>query len=333
MKKIVLFDPSMRNNEGEFSINLGDVIIKDSVMKFLKSSFEDYEIIRISTHTQIDKKKKNLIKDSEYVFVGGTNLLSSDIKVYNQWKNNYNKFLIDFPIVNNAILFGVGWWQYQDKPTKYTSTFYKKLLSSHFNHSIRDSYSESKVNELGISNCLNTSCPTTWSLEGVNSDRKMQNENSVLLMLTDYHPNVEIDNKLIYLLLEKFNDKIYFFPQGNLDIDYLKTLKSYNENKNRFVVLNHNINDLYKLIESNSDFVYIGTRLHGGIKCLQNGISGLILSNDNRSKELGNDINLAVVDRVDFLSIADWIDRKSKFGKISLPVENIEKWKVQFLNK
>jgi hypothetical protein len=79
--------------------------------------------------------------------------------------------------------------------------------------------------------------------------------------------------------------------------------------------------------------VYIGTRLHGGIKCLQNGISGLILSNDNRSKELGNDINLAVVGRDDFSGIINWIDYKSKFGKISLPVENIEKWKLQFSNK
>jgi hypothetical protein len=217
MKKIVLFDPSLSNNEGAFSINLGDVIIYDSIMKFLKSSFGDYEIVRISTHIPIEKKEKNLIKDSEYIFVGGTNLLSSDIKVYNQWKNNYNKFLIEFPIVNNAILFGVGWWQYQDKPTKYTSSFYKKLLSSNFNHSVRDSYSESKVNELGIRNCINTSCPTTWSLEGMNSDRKKKNVNNVLLMLTDYHPNVEIDNKLINLLLEKFDDKIYFFPQGNLD--------------------------------------------------------------------------------------------------------------------
>ncbi|PWA04037.1 polysaccharide pyruvyl transferase family protein [Flavobacterium psychrotolerans] len=333
MKKIVLFDPSMGDNNGSFSSNLGDIIINDSVMQFLKSDLNDYEVVRISTHVPIHSKERSLIKGSELIFVGGTNLLSSDIKVYNQWKSNYYNFLINFPIVNNAILFGVGWWQYQNSPTKYTRTFYKKLLSSNFNHSVRDSYAKNKVEELGISNCINTSCPTTWSLNGMVSDRKKQDINNVLLMLTDYHPNAEIDNKLINILLEKFSDKIFFFPQGKGDIDYIKSLKSYNENRNRFVLLNHDINDLNELIKSNSDFVYIGTRLHGGVRCLQNGISGLILSNDNRSKELGNDINLAVINRDDFSKIVDWIEFKSDFGRISLPQKNIENWKLQFVNK
>ena len=333
MKKIVLFDPSLGNNYGMFSTNLGDVIINDSVMHFLSTYFKEYEIVRMSTHVPLSSKEKSLFKNAEFTFVGGTNLLSSDIKAYNQWKSSYYDFLIKFPIVNNAILFGVGWWQYQNKPSIYTSLFYKKLLSSNFNHSIRDSYTKLKVKELGISNCVNTSCPTTWSLDGVVSDRKKQNINNVLLMLTDYHPNEAIDNKLIDLLLEKFSDKIYFFPQGIRDLEYIKSLKSFNLNKSRFVLFNHDVNDLNEFVQSNSDFVYIGTRLHGGIKCLQNGVSGLILSNDNRSKELGNDINLAVVNRQDFQGIIDWIEFNSNFGKITLPIENIENWKLQFVNK
>lgn len=333
MKKIILFDPSLGDNYGTFSTNLGDIIINDSVMHFLISYFNEYEIVRISTHLPISIKEKQLIKNSEFTFVGGTNLLSSDIKVYNQWKSNYFNFLINFPIVNNAILFGVGWWQYQKKPTKYTSSFYKKLLTSNFNHSIRDSYTKSKLKEIGIMNGLNTSCPTTWSLDGMVSDRKKHNVDNVLLMLTDYHPDADIDNKLIDILLEKFNDKIYFFPQGINDLEYIKSLKSFNENKSRFVLFNHDIIDLNKFIQSNSDYVYIGTRLHGGIKCMQNGISALILSNDNRSKELGNDINLAVVNRIDFPKIVDWIEFNSNFGKVTLPTKNIENWKLQFINK
>jgi hypothetical protein len=332
MKKIVLFDPSLRDNKGGYSINLGDVIINDSIMQFLKSHFNDYEIVRISTHVSIKKNERYLIKHSEYVFVGGSNLLSSDLKTYNQWKSNYYKFLINIPVVNNAILFGTGWWQYQDKPTKYTKFFYRKLLSSKLHHSVRDSYTKTKLKELDIQNCINTSCPTTWNLNGLQVDRIKSKADNVLLMLTDYHPNIEIDNRLINLLLEKFSDKIYFFPQGNLDLIYIKTLDSYIRNKNKFVLLNHDIESLNQLIEFNTNIVYIGTRLHGGIRCLQHGISSLIIANDNRSKEIGYDINLAVVDRNDFKLIIEWIDFNTSIGYIKLPTNSIEKWKCQFVN-
>lgn len=332
MKKIILFDPSLGDNYGNLSINLGDVIINDSIMNFLKVYFKNFEIFRISTHVPLSRLEKGLIRESQFTFVGGTNLLSSDLKSYNQWRSNYIKYIFNFPVVSNAILMGVGWWQYQNTPTKYTSLFYKKLLSSQIYHSVRDSYTKMKMDEMGIVKSFNTSCPTIWELNNLSVDRMRKEAKSVLLMLTDYHPNPFFDNKLIEILLQKFEDKIYFFPQGFRDIEYLKTLKSFIENKNRFILLRHNISDLNQLIKFDSNFVYIGTRLHGGIKCLQNGISSLILSNDNRSKELGNDINLAVVDRNDFLSIIDWIDYKSNFGNISLPMENIKKWKLQFSN-
>lgn len=332
MRKIVLFDPSIGNNKGILSPNLGDVIINDSIMKFLSISFKNFEIIKISTHVELSKKEKNLLKDAEYVFVGGSNLLSADIKTYNQWKSNSYKFFITLPISKNAILFGVGWWQYQNKPTMYTTYFYKRLLSSRLHHSVRDSYTKVKLNEMGIKNSINTSCPTTWELNGIIVDRLKRKEENVLLMLTDYHPDGEIDNKIIDILLEKFGDRIYFFPQGSRDEDYLRTLKSYKENMSRFVVLDHDIEELNQLIKLHSNLVYIGTRLHGGIRCLQKGIPSLILSIDNRSLELGKDINLAVVQRGNFRAIRDWIESRTNFGRICLPNERINFWKEQFLN-
>ena len=330
MKKIVLFDPSIGDNKGSLSPNLGDVIINESVLEFLKDSFRDLEIVKISTHVALSKTEKSLLKDTEYVFVGGTNLLSADIKTYNQWKSNYYKSFFLLPSVNNAILFGVGWWQYQDKPTRYTSSFYKRLLSSHYKHSVRDYYTKNKIEQMGIMNSVNTSCPTTWNLNGFLVDRMEKDVENVLLMLTDYHADPKIDNKILELLLEKFSDKVYFFPQGSLDEAYLKTLKSYKENKDKFVLLGHDVGDLNQLIESNSNLVYVGTRLHGGIRCLQNKMPALILSNDNRSLELGKDINLAVVRRDDITGIQNWIEGKTNFGKIRLPDENIVSWKQQF---
>lgn len=39
LNKLTLFDPSLRTNEGEGSINFGDVIIHESVEKYLRGIF------------------------------------------------------------------------------------------------------------------------------------------------------------------------------------------------------------------------------------------------------------------------------------------------------
>lgn len=330
--KVVLFDPSLKNNSGDPSLNLGDLVIYDSVSSFLKTKFKSAEIIRISTHTPINKRERALIKDSDLCFVGGTNLLSSDLKEYNQWKSNYYEYLIKIPVVKNAVLLGVGWWQYQSTPTRYTGMFYKNLLSSQYIHSVRDIYTKDKLRDIQVKNCLNTSCPSIWNLNGKKMDRRKEEVNDVLLMLTDYHPDAEIDNKLLNIILDKFSGNIYFFPQGSEDSNYIKSLLTFKQNQKRFKLLNHNYQELDALVKSDPALVYIGTRLHGGIKCIQHGISALILANDNRSLELGKDINLAVIKRNNFSEIIKWIEHQTNFGVLNLPIENIEKWKYQFPN-
>lgn len=328
--KIVLFDPSLRNSIGEPSTNLGDLIIYNAVKSFLNENFKNADVIRISTHEAIDHKNRDLIKKSDLCFVGGTNLLSSNLKEYNQWKSNIRKRIFDLPTVNNAVLLGVGWWQYQDTPSKWTASFYRKLLSNQFMHSVRDSYTSSKLSEINISNNINTSCPTTWELEGFVPDIKDKTISDVLLMLTDYHPDLKKDNDLIELLIRKFSGKIYFFPQGSNDLSYFESLELFRNNKDRFVVMRHDIDDLNDFVDSNSNFVYVGTRLHGGIRCLQKRRPAIILANDNRSIEIGKDINLAVIKRGDNGTLSNWIEGDSDFGAIRLPMNKIILWKNQF---
>lgn len=330
MRKIILFDPSIRNEFFEPSINLGDLIIYESISKVLKSNFPRHEIIRISTHQEISNKQIRLIKGAEFSIVGGTNLLSSNLREYNQWKSNFKKNLFKLPVVNNAVLLGVGWWQYQSSPAKNTKKFYKRLLSNSFQHSVRDSYSHSMLNKTGVLNVLNTSCPTTWDLNELSVDNKIIDPKNVLLMLTDYHPNYDVDNEILKIVLSRVSNKIYFYPQGSGDLAYLKGSEIYKKNSDKFILLNHEHNEFDKFIKSEKDFIYIGSRLHGGIKCLQNGIYSLILANDNRAIEISKDINIPVIERDDFNAINLWLDGLSTFGRIKVPESNIDKWINQF---
>jgi len=328
MKKIALFDPSLHDSKGNHSFNLGDIIIYESIKKFFDEYFDTFDIVRIPTHTYINKKHRKIINESELVFVGGTNLLSSNILKYNQWK--LNKYYNLFNTIQKTILLGVGWWQYQKKADWITKYYYKSILSKDLLHSVRDSYTENMLKRIDIANILNTSCPTVWDLNGMDFDKKVNHNFDVLFMLTDYMPDIDSDNKLIEILLDNFKGKVYFFPQGRKDIEYFQSLDSYKKNSSRFIVLSRSISDLDKLIMNNESLIYIGTRLHGGIKCLQNNIPSLILSIDNRSQEIKKDINLPVVMRTETEMILSWIQNDISLGKIKLPVNEIEKWKSQF---
>ncbi|WP_347159312.1 polysaccharide pyruvyl transferase family protein [Pontibacter chitinilyticus] len=324
---IALLDPSLEDQKGTLSNNLGDVIIYESVSNIIKELFPNDEIIRISTHDYLEPKHKRLIKDSKYAFIGGSNLLSSDLKTYNQWKVSRSRFYYYLPGLSNLILLGVGWWQYQHNPTFTTKFFYSSVLSGKRFHSVRDGYTLDKMKKMGINNTLNTSCITSWKLQGLEVNKRKINK-SCLFTLTDYNQNPELDNKLIDLLVNFYTNGIHYFPQGSRDEEYIKTLDSYKKNKSIIKIINRSNESFYDMLSQDVD--YIGTRLHGGVKCLQRNMDALIIAVDNRALEISKDINLPVVKRDDFESIIAWIEGKQLFSPINLPLESIAKWKSQF---
>jgi len=325
---ITLLDPALQDQRGTLSNNLGDVIIYESVSQILKELFPNDEIVRISTHSNIEDWQRKVIKESKYTFIGGSNLLSSDLKTYNQWKLSDSKWYYYFPNLSNLILLAVGWWQYQHKPTFTTRYFYNSVLSHKRFHSVRDGYTLDKMKNMGITNTLNTSCITTWDLQGLSVNRKNLNNKDCIFTLTDYNQNPDLDNRLINLLIESYSDYLYYFPQGSFDEQYIQSLESFKKNASRIKIINRTNAAFYDLLDSNID--YIGTRLHGGVKCLQNAMNSLIIAVDNRAIEIGKDINLPVVKRDDFESIKSWIEGKEIFSPISLPIKQIKIWKDQF---
>jgi hypothetical protein len=320
MKKILLFDTSICTD------NLGDYLIMEAIKSELRNIFPNDFFINIPTHDKVGKNSINKINISDFRFVCGTNLLSSNMNNYNQWKINiwYSRY------ISNVILIGVGWWQYQNSPNFYTRILLNRILNKKYLHSVRDNYTVDKLKAIGIKNVVNTGCPTLWNLNNKHCslipNRKSDN---VLFTLTDYNKDYKRDLELIKILKNNY-DKIYFWPQGLNDYEYLSTiLKSY---KNNIVYVSPDIEELDKLLSSEIKLDYVGTRLHAGIRAMQYKRRTIIVGIDNRAKELARDFNLPLIKREEINCLSDRINSIFK-TIISLPTENINKWRNQFIQE
>lgn len=313
MKPISILDTSI------CSSNLGDQIIMDAVNQILNDLFPDNLFIRIPTHEVISKRSYEYMKDSCFMIVGGTNLLSSNMNFYNQWKVS----LWDSFFVEDIILMGVGWWQYQKKANWYTSLLYKRLLNKNYLHSVRDSYTEKYLKSIGITNVINTACPTMWSLtEEHCANITHTKANSVLVTFTEYNQSEKYDSQLINLLNSEY-ENIYFWTQQPKDYKHMHSICT-----EGIIYLKPKLKALDECL-SECKVDYIGTRLHAGIRALQYKRRTLILSVDNRATEIARDTNLPTISRKEINKIHQWI-HSNNGTRIKLPHANINNWKKQF---
>jgi polysaccharide pyruvyl transferase WcaK-like protein len=305
------------------SSNLGDQIIMDSVNKILDGLFENALFIPIQTHDAISKKSHEFLNKSDLIFAGGTNLLSSNmgtIRNFRPWEVT----LWDSFFIKDIILMGVGWWQYQKRPDLYTKVLYNRLLSKKYFHSVRDSYTEKQLNSIGITNVINTACPTMWSLTEEHCAKIPQKRSdSVLVTFTEYNQRKNVDVGLIELLKQEYRE-IYFWTQQPKDYNHMREIAG-----DDVIYLSPSLKALDQML-SNHQVDYIGTRLHAGIRALQHFRRSLILAVDNRASEISKDTNLPVISRDDFDGIRNWINSDYE-TKIRIPLDNINRWKAQFL--
>ena len=327
-KNIVLLDPGLAEN-GKPSDNLGDLIISKSMVSILSDIFPDTEIIRFSPAADLDYKQRQLIRKASYSFIGGSNLLFSSLRDYRQLLIRKGKFIWLFPGVKNMILFGPGWGEgYGHTSTWKTRLFYKKILSPNHIHAVRDEYAEEKLGTETDYTVINTNCPSTWTLDGKETNLTTKTK-TVLFTLTDYNKQIVPDNLFIKILLEHFQ-RLVFFPQGANDIEYINTLEQYIKNKDRINILAFDLEAFDNFIKA-EDFTYAGTRLHGGIKCMQQNKATLILAVDHRAIEMAKNSGLPVIKRNDEELLRKWLDGTKIFStNISLPVKNITRWRQQF---
>ena len=316
MKEISVFDTSISD------YNLGNQIIMDGVYKHLFEIFPNDFFYKLPV-MEITKHTAYYLKRSDLVFFGGTNALTNRMERNRQW--GISPF--NYSYVKGTILVGLGWRQYQKgKISLYTKFLYKRILNEKYIHSVRDSYTEKKMKENGFDNVINTGCPSMWDLTPEHCKNIKQNKSeNVVIALTDYNQNKERDEQVAKIILNNYK-KVFFWPQGPGDYQYAKKLFG-----DKAEIIPPNILS-YNDFLSKNDVDYIGTRLHAGIRALQFKRRSMIIAIDNRATEMGKDFNLPTIS-IDNLGELEKFINSNFETKLTIPFDNINKWKKQFLIK
>ncbi len=313
--KISIYDTTVCDD------NLGNQIIMDAINPVIEKVFRDAFIIKLQYLEKFGRASHRHIRESKYTFFGGTNALSSQMNRYAQMGFT----LADAMRVNNVVLVGVGWWQYQREPNLYTRYLLRRILHRNAIHSVRDEYTKNYLQSIGIENVINTSCPTVWGLsEGHCAKIPVHKNRKAVCTLTDYHQNPAADAAFLRLMIEKY-EQCYLWLQGAGDREYFNSLGL----PAGAIDLIPPKLSLYDQLLMGEEVDYIGTRLHAGVRALQRGRRALILGIDNRAIEIGKHIGLNVCDRKDMDAISHFC-RGGEATRLSIPEKEIQRWQQQF---
>ena len=314
--KIAVLDTSVT------SLNLGDEIIMDASRKVLRELFPNAFFITLPTHEFFLWESYRVIKNCDYVFVGGSNLLKSKMLWNNQWKISP----FDVLLRRDCILLGCGWWHYQSPADWYSRQLLQRILSRQYQHSVRDEYSRQQLLSAGVNNVINTACVTMWQLSAEHCALiPKRRAPRVITTLTGYNANPAADRNVLETLLKHYEEVVVWAQQPE-DFAYGVALSN-----GRVKWIAPNLNAFTRFMRDN-DVDYIGSRLHGGIRALQMGKRTLILAVDNRAVEISRDTNLPVVLREDIGAVNHWINVPTETS-IRLPLQAIDDWKQQFLQQ
>lgn len=317
MNRVALFDTSVGTD------NLGDFIIMDYCESLLRDKMPESFFVKIPTHLKVPHNFISHLNEYEASIVCGTNLLSSKMNMFKQWDIG----ILDCKKINNCILMGVGWWQYQEDVNWITKKMLQMLLTNEYIHSVRDSYTEKKLKEIGIKNVINTSCPTMWKLSpDFCSGIPLKKASNVITTITDYNRHNDYDRYMLETLQNNYK-KVYLWIQAYDDYNYVKELVDIRNIE--FVM--PNLNSFDGILKC-SDIEYVGTRLHAGIRALNAKKRSLIVGIDNRAIEISKDTNLPVISRKDLFSDFEKMLDEERATKIDIPFANIKKWLGQFDN-
>lgn len=298
--------------------NLGNQIIMESVNNDLRDIFPTAFFIKLPYIDTLGNEAIKYMKQGDYLFLGGTNALSSEMENYKQIGIDHT----NYKHIEHIILMGVGWWQYQGNVSSYTEKILKHCLHANIYHSVRDTYTKNKLHTLGIDNVLVTGCPTLWGLstEHCKQIKKGKSDN-LLLSFTNYSKDKR-DLDLFKLLKNNYKD-IYLWVQGPEDLEYARNIGR------EIHIIPPRLDALDELLSSNIDLDYIGTRLHAGIRAMQFKRRSIIIGIDNRAIEMGKDINFPIVLRDDLNSLQNKIYDEFE-TRLRIPFDEIDKWKMQF---
>jgi len=320
--KIGLIDPALFTTSTA-SPNIGDLVISRAVHRELRLVFgESTDIVSIPSHEYPSRRSLKQLEDCEHVFVGGSNLLWFRWWLPASWKIGP----LGLAFYRDLILLGVGWGAYEIKANAYGRWLCSVILSKNHIHSVRDSFTRNVATQaLQIPRVSNTACPTMWCLtdELVRSIHIGKGDECIF-SLTDYSKDPRLDGQLIRDLSEHYGGRLLFWPQGDGDLDYCRSLGYTGR------VIDRSLPSLLKMLSSGGQFDYVGTRLHAGILCLEHRVRSLIISIDNRAREIAADTGLPCVARNDRDALLGWLTGSVDGIRLHLPRNDIDHWKRQF---
>lgn len=322
MKKICKFNTAIG------SLNIGDQIIMESFNNEMNYIFEGNYVYEVSTHQPLCHSYQDIkinpynkfLKQCDYKFIAGTNIILNNMFwPLTQW--NINMF--NCSGYKDVILVGCGMNHNTKKMNLYTKLLYKKILNKNVYHSVRDEETKIQLEKMGFK-AINTGCVTLWNLTDEFCKKiPKKKSNRVVFTLTDYCADHNYDQELINILNDNY-EEIYYFPQGSEDITYLNSFK----NIKKIRIIGANLKDYQKLLnEGNID--YVGTRLHAGIYAIKHGIRSIIITIDNRAREMGKNNHLTVIERNNLKQLSNLINSNIN-TMITINNKNIEKFKKQF---
>lgn len=311
---MVLVDPGLT------STNLGDRIISQAVHENFVSELQSRgtDVVSLPLHGPIDHAQRRQLRAATDVVVSGTNLLSSHMRFRSPWTWSRS----DVNLTSGKLtVFGAGWWQYQTHGIDWMTGRWLRSLGSHKQWAVRDVYSAKRLEEASI-RALHTSCPSLWA---VRVQRMPGGSTRVVATFTDYTQDRASDAALITLLRGRF-DEVRLWPQGPGDSSYFKSLGVPSS-----AILGRTV-EAFDNALAVPDTAYVGLRLHGGIRAAQLNIPSLILSVDNRAREIGRSIGLVCPSRHS-LSVIRPLLESTDVSTLRLPHQNISAWLAQWTHQ
>jgi polysaccharide pyruvyl transferase WcaK-like protein len=302
------------------STNLGDAIIMDAVRPQIANLFPDAMVLTIASHEPMSRRSRGFAREATWTIAGGTSLLSSRMWFRASWRVSP----IDTPALDITLL-GAGWHQYQRAPGPYSRRLLRSALRRDGLHSVRDEYTRRMLSGIGVTNTVNTGCPTLWGLSQAHCAGVPRTKAKAVVATVNSYRGLnrpDADRRLLQLLKARYG-RVFLWIQTHTDYDYARSLQDGLE------FVNPSTAALDALLESDLDLDYVGTRLHAGIRALQKGRRSIIVEIDNRAHEMGADFGLPTVGRTDFEGLERMIDDDLHLN-VRLPQTQIDRWRSQF---
>lgn len=315
MKRAVLLDTSVA------STNIGDQIIMEAVREQLDRPLKDVLVASVASHDTMGAKGRAMVQAADLVVAGGSNLISSHQWLRSVWRLSPRDAFLGM----NVVLMGVGWYQHQMKPDPYTRWLLRRVLHPTALHSVRNSQAQAMLAAIGITNTVNTGCPTLWNPSPERcAALPRARADEVVTTLNTYIPDRAADGRLIETLRSRYK-VIHAWVQTAEDHDWLRSFGD------DIRILEPSLSAYDRLLREAPSLDYVGNRLHGGIRALQHGRRAIIVEIDNRAQEMGRDFNLPTVARDDFARLEAMIDGDLAIA-VTPPVEAIARWKSSLVS-